>query len=89
MIVLMSHVRTLRWASIMPAVLAEALGPLPGLRAIPIVEPDIRHMVGIVVPEREPATPMVAALVGLCRQVARTMSEGAPSAQELQSCSAQ
>lgn len=89
MIVLMTHVRTLRWASVMPAVLTEALGPLPGLRAIPIVEPDIRQTVGVVVPEREPATPMVAALVGLCRQVARTLGDGALSAQALRSCAAQ
>nr|WP_279292708.1 LysR family transcriptional regulator [Methylobacterium goesingense] len=82
MIVLMSHVRTLHWASIMPAVLADALGPMPGLRAIPIVEPDIRHTIGLVVPQREPATPMVAALVGIGRQVARTLGgdETAPMA---------
>ncbi len=34
MIVLMSHVRTLRWASIMPAVLVNALGAIEGLQAI-------------------------------------------------------
>ncbi|KQO67404.1 LysR family transcriptional regulator [Methylobacterium sp. Leaf89] len=73
MIVLMSHVRTLHWSSIMPAALADALGPMPGLRTIPIVEPEIEHTIGLVVPQREPATPMVAALVGIARHLARTL----------------
>ena len=73
MVVLMTHVRTLQWASVMPAILADALGPTEGLRAIPIVEPDLRHAIGIVAPRRDPATPMVTALVNVARAVARTL----------------
>ena len=75
MIVLLTHVRTLRWASIMPANLAEALGPTDGVRAIPIVEPDLQHVIGLVTPQREPMTPMVAALVAVARGVARTLKD--------------
>ena len=70
MIVLMTHVRTLRWASIMPAILADALGLTEGVRSVPIVEPDLRHVIGVVAPHREPATPMVSALVAVARSVA-------------------
>ena len=43
MIVLFAHVRTGRWASVMPAKLAETLGLTETIRAIPIVEPEAVH----------------------------------------------
>lgn len=75
MIVLMTHVRTLAWASIVPAVLADPLGPADGVRSIPIVGPDVSHSIGLVVPHREPATPIVQALVGVARQVAPSLGD--------------
>jgi hypothetical protein len=62
----------------MPAILADALGPTEGLRAIPIVEPDLRHAIGLVAPRRDPATPMVTALVSVARTVARTLDADDP-----------
>jgi DNA-binding transcriptional LysR family regulator len=75
MIVLFSHVRTGRWASVMPAKLAETLGLTATIRAIPIVEPDEVHTIGLVVPEREPMTPLTAALVAEAQRVAPTLGE--------------
>jgi DNA-binding transcriptional LysR family regulator len=75
MILLFSHVRTGQWASIMPARLAEALGLADPIRAIPIVEPEAVHTVGLVVPSREPMTPLVAALVAEARRVAQTLED--------------
>jgi DNA-binding transcriptional LysR family regulator len=72
-IVLFSHVRTGRWASIMPAVLADSLGLTDTIRSIPIVEPDVTHAIGLVVPHREPMTPLIAALVAEARRVATTL----------------
>lgn len=63
MIVLFSHVRTGQWASVMPEKLAETLGLTERLRSIPIVEPDAVHTIGLVVPDRDPMSPLVAALV--------------------------
>ena len=40
MIALFAHVRTGRWATVMPDKLAEALGLTQQLRSVPIVEPD-------------------------------------------------
>jgi DNA-binding transcriptional LysR family regulator len=71
MIVLMTHVRTGEWASVMPAVLAETLGLDAVVRAIPIVEPDVAYAIGLVVPEREPPLPMVSALVAQARVLAK------------------
>ncbi|MDP4021383.1 LysR family transcriptional regulator [Methylobacterium sp. NEAU 140] len=73
MIVLMTHVRTLRWSSVMPEILVDALGPMEGLRALPITGPDLEHAIGLVAPRREPSTPMVTALVATARALARTL----------------
>jgi len=63
MIVLFSHIRTGKWSSIMPLNLAETFGFAEPIRAIPIVEPDASHVVGLVASPREPHTPLVAALL--------------------------
>jgi DNA-binding transcriptional LysR family regulator len=63
MIVLFSHIRTGKWSSIMPLNLAETFGFAEPIRAIPIVEPDASHVVGLVATPREPHTPLVSALL--------------------------
>ena len=75
MIVLFSHVRTGKWASVMPAKLAETLGLTQTLRAIPIVEPDEVHTIGLVIPQREPMTPLTAALVAEAQRLAPALSD--------------
>lgn len=69
-ILLLAHVRTGRWASILPAKIAEAMRPLDPVRAIPIIEPDAVHTIGLVVIAREPMTPLNAALVAEARRIA-------------------
>ena len=61
-IVLYTHVRTGRWASVMPARLAQTLGLSDAVRTIPIVDPVVTYSVGLVVPQRDPLTPLIAAL---------------------------
>src|ERR1700691_708147 len=75
MIVLFAHVRTGKWASIMPAKLAETLGLTDNVRSIPIVEPAATHAVGLVVPHREPMTPLITALVAEARTLARLLEQ--------------
>jgi DNA-binding transcriptional LysR family regulator len=75
MIVLFAHVRTGRWASIMPAKLADTLGLTESVRAIPIVEPAATHTIGLVVPDRDPTTPLIAALVSQARALAKTLDQ--------------
>jgi DNA-binding transcriptional LysR family regulator len=75
MIVLFAHVRTGKWASIMPAKLAETLGLTDNVRAIPIVEPAATHAVGLIIPHREPVTPLIAALVAEARALAKVLGQ--------------
>jgi len=75
MTVLVSHVRTGRWASVMPAILAETLGLKGAVRAIPIAEPAAFHTVGLVVPNRDTLTPTVAALVVEALKVAKVLDK--------------
>ena len=77
MIVLFAHVRTGKWASIMPAKLAETLGLTDNVRSIPIIDPAATHTVGLVVPHREPMTPLIAALVAEGRTLAAELSRTA------------
>jgi DNA-binding transcriptional LysR family regulator len=70
LLVLYTHVKTGRWASVMPAKLAETLGLSDSIRSIPIVDPVVNYSVGLVVPQRDPMTPLINALVHVAREVA-------------------
>ena len=75
MILLFSHVRTGRWASVMPEKIAQTLGLTETIRAIPIVEPDAVQTIGLVVPKREPMTPTTAALVAEAKRIAPSLRD--------------
>lgn len=64
-ITLCSHLRTGHWSSVLPQAFFPLFGDPSGLRAIPLVEPDVSHRVGLVVPDREPLTPSARHLVDL------------------------
>ncbi|HET9714601.1 MAG TPA: LysR family transcriptional regulator [Pseudolabrys sp.] len=74
MILLYSHVRTGRWASVMPAKIADTLGLTDAIRAIPITHPKAVQTIGLVVPEREPMKPITAALVTEAKRVVPSLS---------------
>src|SRR5690606_25638334 len=74
MIVLFAHVRTGKWSSIMPAKIAETLGLTDNVRSIPIIAPAVTHAVGLVVPHREPTTPLVTALVAEAKELATALA---------------
>jgi DNA-binding transcriptional LysR family regulator len=66
---LVAHVRTGAWSSIVPRQFAE-LFDLKNVRAIPLVDPEVSETVGLVVAERDPMTPLVAAFLSEARLVA-------------------
>jgi DNA-binding transcriptional LysR family regulator len=70
MTVLFTHIRTGQWASVMPMQLAEVLGLVGMIRVIPIVGHEPPPTIGLVVPQREPTTPLTAALVAEARRAA-------------------
>jgi DNA-binding transcriptional LysR family regulator len=69
-ILLYDHVKAGRWATIMPEKLAEALDVTEPLRSVPILGPEAVHEIGLVAPQREPAPPLVAALLAEARKLA-------------------
>jgi len=75
MIVLFAHVRTGQWATIMPARLADTLGLTDSVRAIPITDPVATHSIGLIIPDRQPFTPLINALVGEARLLATALHE--------------
>lgn len=60
---LMAHVRVGQWASIVPNSALESVELADTLRAIPIVEPEVFHTVGLVVSDRYPVQPAVTSLI--------------------------
>ncbi len=71
MIVLITHVQTGQWSSVMPAVIAAGLGVSAPVRAIPIVEQQPAPVIGLIYPQRDPLLPLTAALVAEARRTDR------------------
>lgn len=72
MVLLFTHVRTGRWASVLPAVLIDTMGLTEQIRAIPINDDD-PPTVGLIYPQREPMTPLTAALVTEARRLGQAL----------------
>ncbi|MBN2629851.1 MAG: LysR family transcriptional regulator [Rhodobacteraceae bacterium] len=68
-ITLMSHVATGEWVSILPKALADLFAQSGAVRAVPIVAPEVAHMVGLIVAQRETPTPLIAALLEAAKRV--------------------
>ncbi len=66
---LISSVRSMGLCSIMPDYFKNALGALEGVVAVPLAEPTLSHKVGLVAVDREPMSPLVAALFVAARAI--------------------
>lgn len=77
-LVLFSHIRDGIWSSILPLSVAKASLVAP-IRAIPLVEPDDKRVVGLVAAQREPNTPMVAALLDEANRLSAAMDTVDPA----------
>lgn len=65
--VLLGHVRSGRTATIMPQVMVEAAA-MDGLHASPLIEPDESHVVGLIVPDRDPMLPGMEVLLDIAKR---------------------
>jgi DNA-binding transcriptional LysR family regulator len=74
MLVLFSHIRTGQWSGIMAAKIVDSLEFSDAIRAIPIVGNVTAPTVGLLLPQREPMTPLLAALVAEARRLAATLA---------------
>ncbi len=67
---LCSNVRLMGLASIMPHYILDILGREPGIKAIPLMEPEVAQSVGLVVQDRDPLAPLIRAF----REAAKSFS---------------
>jgi DNA-binding transcriptional LysR family regulator len=72
MVLLFTHVRTGRWASVLPAVLIDTMGLTEQIRSVPIRDDD-PPTIGLIYPQREPMTPLTAALVTEARRLGQVL----------------
>ncbi|WP_323042870.1 LysR family transcriptional regulator [Gemmobacter sp.] len=69
---LVAHVATGAWVSVLPEALAELVTAPGTLRAIPLGGAPAGHKVGLVVPARDPHTPVLEALIATARRIGTT-----------------
>ncbi len=62
-IALIAHVKSGKWASVVPKKLAEMFIGDGSLKSIPIVQPEAEHLVGLITARRDPQTPVLTALI--------------------------
>ncbi|MCV2872674.1 LysR family transcriptional regulator [Defluviimonas sp. WL0050] len=70
-VVLMSHVVTGRWVTILPVQMAEFLAAGKEVRIVPLKSGKTRHAVGLIAPYREPHTPVLAALLREAQRISQ------------------
>jgi DNA-binding transcriptional LysR family regulator len=66
---LFASVRAMGLASIMPEYFVATVGPLQGITAVPLGEPAVEHGVGLMALDREPQSPLIAALFAAARGI--------------------
>ena len=74
-IVLAAHVRAGGLATVLPERLAATLLVDAEVKSIPITEPEAVHTIGLIVPVREPATAMAAALLTEARRLSEALDK--------------
>jgi len=69
LVTLWSHLRFGHWATVVPHSFLLLLGDMAGLTAIPLVEPDASHLIGLVASDRDPLPPVARALLDIARRL--------------------
>ncbi len=72
---LISHVLTGRWSSILPSTITDSLVLPDHVRSIPLREPTVVHLIGLVVPHRYSISPLTNALVREAERLAQRLQE--------------
>ncbi|SNX55923.1 DNA-binding transcriptional LysR family regulator [Streptomyces sp. TLI_55] len=76
---LFAQVRAGHWASVVPHAWLHVFGVPPGMRAVPLVDPVRTERMGLVLPAREPVSPIGQALIDVAdRAVIAATLEGLP-----------
>ncbi len=64
-----AHIRTGHWSTIVPQGLLNLSAFVEGTETFPLTAPDVSHTIGLVAPDREPASPLAAAMFALARSL--------------------
>ncbi|MBG1232236.1 LysR family transcriptional regulator [Aestuariivirga litoralis] len=67
---LLASVRSMNLCAIMPGYFENALGPLEGVAAVPLVDPVVSHSVGLVAMPRDPVPTLTAMLFAAAKTLA-------------------
>jgi DNA-binding transcriptional LysR family regulator len=71
-VALVAHVRSGQWSSVIPHTFLNLLGGahavLAGVNTVPMIEPEASQTIGLVLHEREPASPLARALMKSARE---------------------
>lgn len=73
---LVAHVQSGGWSSVVPQMLIEVLGQPKACRALPLVDPVVTHVIGAVIADREPASPIARAFMALAAPLDRETAQG-------------
>ena len=76
MIVLMTHVQTGAWASVLPAMIADGWGVQDPVWSIAIADDQPPPVIGLIYPQRDPLLPLTSALVTLAEREFRSTRQG-------------
>jgi DNA-binding transcriptional LysR family regulator len=73
---MLAHVCTGAWSAILPRSVLDLIGVPAGVQVLPLTEPAVAWATGLVVPQREPRSPMVEALIAEAEAQAATAAFG-------------
>ena len=52
---------------IVPENFLAGIGPVEGIAAVPLTDPDVQHEIGLIALDRDPMPPAIAALFQACK----------------------
>ncbi len=79
----LAYLRTGDIATIMPSNLLPWIHAVPGMRAIPLIEPELSKVVGLVIADRAPVPALLEAFWEHVGRIARTLRESAVTVQSI------
>ncbi len=85
LVTLATHVRGGGWSTVLPHTIGCLISDASRIRMLPLVEPEGSHAIGLIVPDRDPVSPVAAALLAEARTIdmQEAIREAASSAREL------
>jgi DNA-binding transcriptional LysR family regulator len=69
LITLWSHICFGPWSTVVPHTFLLLLRPLEGMVALPLIDPDASHLLGLVASDRDPLPPLTRSLLAVAGQV--------------------